>query len=430
MKQSFALALVAALLVGLTACEEQTPSSLDPEPIPVRSVEVELPWAQFGESIEVYGGYGSPSDLGSMIVATEFEGALESRALVRPTDYPLTAVVLDSTGTNRIDSAFVFISGRIVARVDTFATLPEAPVELSASILDAEWHAGSASWSMAVDTFENQLQWTEPGAGPVTLLGTAIWDPAAGDSIVWAIDSAAVAAIGSVEGSTSGLRVDMVTPGARLPLREVALRLDTRPSLNPDTIISLDVPPATQTFIYSPEPAPTPGRLRVGGAPAWRSIVRMNLPTELTGPVALCERIGCPFTLTASALNNARLLLTSAAVEDGFHPADSLFIDTRTVLDESLLPKSPLSTSLSGGLGIAVSPSIFDGEGGVEVSLPVTPFIQDLLTDDGATPRRSLALLTTFEPLGLAWGSFRGPGMVGEPRLRLILTVADTVVLP
>lgn len=432
MKLTSALPLIGLLLTGLTACEEDTPSSLDPEPIPVRSVEVELPWSQFGESVEVYRGYGSPADLGRVFIAHDFDGALDSRALVRPAPYPLTSVVLDSTGTNRIDSAFVFIAGRLVAKVDTLAgDLPEVPVELHAGILQSSWDAESASWDVAVDTFGNQLDWLEAGADPVTSLGLATWDPEAGDSIVWNLDSLAVASIGSVTGSTTGLRLDMASAGQRLALTEVALRLDTRPNLNPDTVISLDVGALETTFIYTPQPAVDDGALRVGGAPSYRTVIRVNLPRELNGPPALCALIGCPFTLRESALNNARLLLTSAAVDPGFQPVDTLFLDTRTVLDASLLPKSPLSTSLSGGLGVAVAPETFEADGGIEVSFPVTNFVQDLLSDDAAvSSRRSLALLTLFEPLGLVLGSFRAPGTPGEPRLRLILTVADTVVLP
>lgn len=429
--------LFGAALVALSACEEDTPSSLDPNPIPVRTVEVELPWSQFGQAVETYTGYGKPSDLGRLVVARDFDGALDAHALILPSSYPLTAIVRDSTGTNRIDSAFVFLGGRLVGVVDTLdAALPTEPIELEAGLLPRRWDAASASWLAAVDSLGRRETWPEPGAGPVQVITRTTWDPESGDSIFWPLDSAQVAAIGSVDSVPTGVRIDMVTPGGRVTLRDVTLKLDTRPGLNPDTLVSLDVVTVGKTFIYSPDPsqieaAESAATFRVGGVPAWRTVLRVDVPRVLTGPEALCAAVGCPFTLTQTALNNARLLLTTDAVVSGFRPTDSLYVDTRTVLAPELLPKAPLSASLTGGLGISVPPSAFEGEGGVTIEVPVTSFVRDLLSDSAATASRtSLALLTTFEPLSVGFGMFRLPGMPGEPRLRLILTVADTVVLP
>ncbi len=42
----------------------------------------------------------------------------------------------------------------------------------------------------------------------------------------------------------------------------------------------------------------------------------------------------------------------------------------------------------------------------------------------------TLALLSVFEPLSIAYASFEGPGSVGEPQLRLVLTIGPPVELP
>ena len=42
----------------------------------------------------------------------------------------------------------------------------------------------------------------------------------------------------------------------------------------------------------------------------------------------------------------------------------------------------------------------------------------------------TITLMEVFEPLSFAFGSFAGPGQVGEPVLRLLITVSDPVGLP
>ena len=74
-----AIAAVAALAVG--ACQETDPTSLQGGLIPVspQTVEVYLPWAAFGDSVAIFGGFGSPSDLFSLVISQDYRGDLDSR---------------------------------------------------------------------------------------------------------------------------------------------------------------------------------------------------------------------------------------------------------------------------------------------------------------------------------------------------------------
>jgi len=78
-------ALRIAMTVGLlscgllTACEEELPVGVDDDALPAEpiTVEVEIPWSDFASNLEVFGGYGSPEELGQGFVASGFADTLE-----------------------------------------------------------------------------------------------------------------------------------------------------------------------------------------------------------------------------------------------------------------------------------------------------------------------------------------------------------------
>ena len=430
MKRVWMIAGLVTASWGLLACEETTPTSSDGQLIPLqpRTVEFVLPFEEFAEGVQVYGGYGSPNELFESVLAQDFEGVLDARVLARYSTFPWTASVRDSAGTTRADSAFTFVGGRLVARFDTTAAnRPDGPVQLSAGALPKEFDTRSVTWAVAVDTINDRSEWGEPGAGPVMTLGTMEWDPAESDSVVFELDSLTLSQLGDTLQSGPGIRLDLLTPGVRMNLLSSDLRVYARPNVNPDTLITLNAFPVAQTFIYDPFPQPEVNGIRIGGAPSWRTVVTLDLPAGLQGSEALCAQVGCPILLTPERLNSATLILTTATSQAAFQPTDSLFLDARAVLAPELLPKSPLGTSLVGGLGVSIGPDAFGAAPGQSISIPVTTFLRSLFDDSGAEKVRDLVLLTPLEPFSIAFGSFAGPGQVGAPQLRLILTVSDTV---
>ncbi len=428
-------ALAGLCVLGSMACSELNPTSLDEEFLPPAplTAEIRLGWDAFASNLEVFGGFGSPLELGSGVTARLFAGTLNARTLARFTGYPQAATVRDSAGNTRADSTLTFVGGWVVAVVDTLASVSSGPVTLSLGALQQEWDPRTTTWEFAVDTINDRRSWSEPGAGPATDLGMAVWDPAEGDSVRFAVDSAQVAAWADTLDLSRGVRLAAETEGVRLKINNVFLRLDTRSSIDPDTALVLTAPRQTITFIYDPIPAPPPDGIRIGGAPSFRTVLDIRVPDALTSPQSLCDAAGCPFALTVERLNYAAIVLRTRATPPAFQPTDTVNLDVRPVLLRSALPKSPLGTSITGGLGRRVGPDLFGSAAGAEIEIPVTQFIRDLIrgaTATGATPPSTLALLSTFEPLSIAFASFYGPGSDLEPVLKLVVTAGPSVTLP
>ena len=431
-------ASLAAALMAVVACQERAPTALDDAQLPEGpvTVEIELPWSDFGSNFQVLGGYGSVASLGSPLLAHTYAGALESRVLMRFGAYPISAQVINANGTTEIDTDIRYISGRLVLTIDTAASSNTGPVTLQLGALEEVWDANTASWTYAVDTVADQRAWTEPGAGPSTQISTAVWDPATGDSVNFVLDSAATARWVDNADQSRGGRIEADTDGVRLMLTGARLRVIMRPSIRPDTLVEDSVRLIEGTAVYDPPPS-MPVGLRVGGAPAWRSIMEITVP-QFTGPPELCAAVlgGCPFTAEAGHISYAALALTSRATEAVFQPTDTVRLDVRAVLSPPTLPKSPLGLSETGGLGMSISPEVFGALEGSVVEVPITAFVRTLLAGPGAggvaevDPPSTLALTSVTEPFSLSFASFFGPAEPGEPVLKLILTVGTPQVLP
>jgi len=416
------------LAAGLQACTQSEPTSISEELIPTtpQTVEVLLPWSAFGDSIQVFGGFGRSNDLARRVISNQFRGTLDARFLARFNRLPQEATVRDTAGESRVDLNLSLQQGRIVATLDTLRSIVTGPVQLSVGYLDQEWDPASTGWGFRVDTIQNREEWPEPGAGPVVPLATATWDPAQGDSVVFPLDSAQLRLLDvdpdSVEVRPS-VRLEVLDADQRLEVTSVLLRGEFIPSLNPDTSVVLTAIPNQQTFIYTPEVAPPASGIRAGGAPSWRTVIYLRLPAVLDGPAELCALVECPFTLTPGRLNHASLILTSRATEPvAFQPADSLLLDLRPVLVPGLLPKSPLGSSLLALSGLAAQASAFQGTGGVEIPITITDLVRDQVDPEEEDVPSQVAFLSLVEPFSLAFAEFDGPGDPGEPRLRLILT--------
>lgn len=429
-------ASVLACCLALGACDEELPLGVVGTDLPAQpiTVEVEIPWSDFASDLEVFGGFGSPAELGQGFVANQFANTLDARTLVRFTGYPGAVTVRDTTGAQRPDSSITFIGGRLVAFFDTLASTNTGAVTLGLGALQQEWDPTTATWEAAIDTINDFRPWTEAGGGPVTVLDTAVWDPAAGDSVVFQLDSAAVAAWADTLDLSRGARIEAFDPGPRVQINQTRLRLDVRPSSNPDTIAEVSVGSRATTFIYSPFPNPPPDGVRIGGAPSWRTILDITVPETIEGPPEFCAVVSCPFRLEPGQISFAALRLTSRTTDAAFQPTDTVRLDVRPVFDRSVMPKSPLGQSLVGAtLGRAVAPEAFGNSPGEVIEIPFTVFARDLLRgedEDGNTPPNTLALLSVFEPLSIAFASFEGPGSPLEPVLRLVLTIGPDMELP
>ncbi|NNF26854.1 MAG: hypothetical protein HKN73_06535 [Gemmatimonadetes bacterium] len=423
-------ALALALILG--ACQQELPTAQDPNllPIDVTTVEARLSFSEFAEAARIFGGYGRASELGSAVIANQFGGELDAATLLRFSGYPSVAQVLDTTGTTRPDSSLTFLSGRIVLRLDTLESVHSGPVEFTAHALSEEWDGLTATWESAIDSAGVTVPWSAPGGGALTPIATATWDPAQGDSVDIVVDSAQVAAWADTTDQSRGVRISTTDPGVRMKVNSALFWLETLPSINPDTLIEVLATNRAFTFIYDPRPPVDSTELRVGGAPAWRSILDLAIPSALNGPVDLCAEVSCPVALTPEVISFAALRLTTRTPPASFAPSDTLSLDLRSVLAPDLLPKSPLGPTQVGLVGELLEPELFGSEAGTVIEIPVTGLIRDIVrgeTLDGNPVSSSVALLSLFEPLSLQFLSFDGAGAPAEPVLRIILTFSNGI---
>jgi len=424
-------ALLALVALAVAGCQEESPTSVDLSLLPPTPVTltIQLPWSSFGSNLAVHGGYSHPAQLTETIIARSYgPDALNANTLLRFASYPISATVRDSDGALRQDPAIAFYAGYVVAFFDSIASTNTGPVTIGLGALETPWNAPTATWDLAFDTLADQRPWPEPGGGPFTLLDSRDWDPASGDSVLFFLDSAQIAAWSDPGDPESGARVELLTDGERLRMIGAALRLNTRSSINPDTALVLSVLAGEVTFVYDVDATPPVDGMRVGGAPAWRTTLDVAVPAQLTGPPALCAAVTCPFTLSPGDVSFASLTLRSRAPPLTFRPTDSVSIDVRAVLSSGALPKSPLGASLiPNGIGQFVDPSLFlpTGEGSA-VEIPITSYVRAFLSGpdaSGRAPPTTLALLGGPEPSSFTFAEFFGPGP-NEPELKLVVTVS------
>lgn len=428
--------LAGLLFLGLVSCADRTPTSVDANLIPAQpaTVEIRLPWSQFGSQFAVYGGYGYAYQLGTGVVASTF-GGLEARTVAEFQGFATDALVKDSVGTLITDTAVSVVGGRVVATFDTATSIVPGKLTLQVGALQQKWDPVSVNWNMAVDTTGDHEPWTQPGGGKIVPLTTATWDPNSGDSVVFTIDSAVVANLGDTTNLTNGIVITSVTPDTRLHITKLSASLVAKTKINVDTTLYLTSSLAHMTFMYSPQPPPPSGEVRVGGVPAWRTVMHINVPDHLDSLPVLCAVVTCPMKLKAGDVNYAAIVLHTDFSDPAFQPTDSVGLDVRRVLSPAALPKAPLSTSLlASSTGFRIPSFYFNRPGGTDVEIPITGFVQNILASDttsaGLPLSHVLALLSANEPLSISYATFQGPTQAHPPVLRLIVTSSKAVVLP
>jgi len=434
-------ALTALLVMG--ACTDEVPTFDDGTAIPVdaETVEVLIPFSEFGRDFQVFGGFASQADLGRRFVAHEYRGDFDARTLVQIGAFPSSISVFpEGESTTVPDSAYVPLGGDLIIRMDTSRLVPDEAVELAAGRMEAgEWDIRTAGWTLAVDTLGGVVPWDESGGGPATSLGSTMWDPQEADTLVIPVDSATMNQWRDADESVNrSVRVESRSPGHLLDVNSVELRAHLQSSVNPDTVVTVVRGSVGTTFIYTPEPGVTQEEIRIGGAPARRAYFRVELPDRFEEGSAACELLAsCPIELTRDRVVYAGLVMQTRPVDPpAFAPLDTLRLDVRPALAVDRIPRSPLGLPVQPAPRI-LPPGVFAEEGSTRVEVPMTRYIQDLLgrpEDDPGQEQEELpstvALLSPAEPSGFQFGSLFGPGTEKEPFLRLILTITDGVQLP
>ncbi|CAN5669552.1 hypothetical protein BH23GEM11_BH23GEM11_11160 [soil metagenome] len=434
-RAAICLGAVVGLAVG---CSDGIPTASDPGLIPIdaETFIVELPFEAFASGFRVDGGYGSPADLVTAAIARADEGGGESRPLVQWGALPGALNVPQADGSPSVqDSTWTVVGGELVLRVDSARFRGGELFEIEAQRVIEPFDVRTASWTMSVDTLGERRSWSTPGGGEREVLGSVLWAPGAGDSLVFALDSAMANRLGDREALNRAILVRTTTDGAFLRLFDARLRLQVRPASRPDTVLVLQpTGEVNTTFIHPGDPIVQPGLMAAGGAPAFRTSFRLGLPDQVTATGTVCGGApSCLIDLTADRLIFAGLVLTTAPPSSSlYQPADTISVELRPVLAPDLLPRSPLGVPVQ-MQPRRVPPSAFEGAAGTRIEVPLTRFVRDFIRGPGPGQDpipSTLSLLSGPEPFGLGVATFEGPGSAGAPRLRLILTRSDGVSLP
>ena len=430
-----------AAMTLLAACSDEIPTALGPGIIPVDAAtfQVDLPFEDFASGARVDGGYGVPANLIQAFLVRSQDGDGASHPLARWAGFPpAVTVTVGGETTPRSDTIWTVVSGELLLRVDSARVGGTGPFTIEAHRLTELYDPGSVSWTHAVDTLGGRVSWSSAGGGALLPIGTVSWDPALGDSIRIPLDSAAALSFAQIgNGMFPAVRFSVQEPGAYLRAFEATITLQVRPSLDPDSIYRLQAVGGGMTFIHSGLlDASTTEVLLAGGAPAYRSSFRLDLPQTVQASGPICAPAStCQFELTPERILYAGLRLTPVENPSGIlQPADTMNLDIRPVLAPNLLPRAPLGMSIP-PFPRRVSPGAF---GPPQLSDPVefsvTRFVRDLLEDRRAETPQGLtsvvSLISASEPSGLGVASFAGPDSPQRPRLRLILTRSEGVSLP
>jgi hypothetical protein len=415
-------------LVAVAACTERIPSGPDDSQLPTAPVTVslQLAWDEFASNLRVFGGYGRVDDMDTWIVANGYDG-VEARTLLTFGTYPRSAELPDSTGEVRTDTLLTFIDAYVVAYFDTAASTPTGLVQMAFGQTQERWDPRTANWANAIDTLGGPIAWSQPGGGAVTPIVVRDFDPTTEDSAQFFFDSTRIREWRTAPDTARAGRIDLVTTGHRLKILSAALRLVATSSINNDTVLVFTVPATSGTFIYDPPAAAPLDGMQVGGAPAWRTVIDVSLPTTLSGPQALCDVVGCPFALGPQHVTYAGLGLRTRTPPTAFQPTDTVALEVRPVLDRATLPKAPLGNPLGALEGTPVPPELFGAQQGTLVDLPITRYVQGFLSGpdpSGRPPPSTLAILAAPEPHTFTVASFFGPGTPNAPVLNLVLTVS------
>lgn len=436
--RSTKLILGLAALLGLAACADETPVELE-NLLPgggIQTSETTFDASAFIEWDSVRTGYLRPRDADFFVVARGYEDSLDISSLLRFTAPPGSITYQNSNGELTVDSVPVRVSGRLVLSVDTLRVrgVSEDIVEISLYNVAEDWDAGSANWTMRVDTGSVQLPWTVPGGTPLRLIETTQF--ARGDTVVeFTVDSAGLAFLGDTAMISRGLLIRAETEGTLIEFRSARLQFNIRPQARPDTLFSDSVFLAAKTFLpsHTPDPALDPAApVYIGGMPSLRTYLRFREGVDTLQVPCPDGPPGCTVSLGDVVINYAGLSFHTLPAIPGYNVPDTLAIEARAVLPFQDVPLSriPLGIQISNHIRV---PPVGDPDVGSRVEVPITTLITALTSEDetarGNAPR-TIALLGApeGERYGVvAFSSLASSGTPLAPRLRLIYSVTKEV---
>lgn len=428
MQRIWRLALGLGLTAGIVAgCGDESPTEVGSDLLGegLRTVRVVLDAPEFMVGDTTYDGFGSLNDVLFGMVADDFEGDMDAHLLFRIVR-PFQVTYEDAAGTAQTDSLAAIRGGTLTVVVDSQSSAV-GPISFEVLELTEEWDRGTVGWDLRVDTSAVAEPWTTPGGTTGSVLATATWQ--SGDTLLIPIDSAAAAVWHDTTAARRGGLLRVTTPGERLRIQSLSFAFDVVPE-NADTVLTAGQV-SQFVSVASPDSAPGPDVLRVGGLPVWRSLLHFRPLAELPIP---CESTptSCTVPLSEVEVATANLLLRTRPA--GGHRAErAMRLEGRAVLEGPGVPlvRSPLSRAL-GQMTETLDVEDFTGAGaGTEARIPVTGYIQrNVSPPDDEEPLLWLALVVAGERTNFGYGEFGSLSSAAAPRLELVVTIPVRKVEP
>jgi hypothetical protein len=417
-----------AMAALVAACGEEGPTSVGADLMGpgVRTYQVTLDPADFLVADTTFDRIGSLDDAPFRMAAHAFDGELEARTLLSLLR-PEVVTYTPSEGQSRTDTIQAVTGGILTLIVDTLATSIR-PIDVQVVQVMEEWHRRTATWDVRIDTTGVTETWSEPGGSPGAVLGEATWT--GGDTLQIVLDSAAVAVWDDTAAARLGGMFRSVTPGSRLFVTALTFQFNVVPT-GTDTVLAAGQLLESKIIAAPEDPGPEAGVLRVGGLPAWRTLLHFRPMAEVQIPCGPGQPPGCMLPLDGVTINQAALLLEPMAA--GPRRLERLTrIEGRGVFEGPgvPLPRSPLAPAfdLPSDSLVAAHFAAPDDETPA-VAVPVTRYVRINMdsTDGDDVPPRWLALVALNERTMFGYAAFGGLGSDRPPRLRLVVSVPDEV---
>ncbi len=325
------VATLAATVAALGCNENVVAPAVCPEYCPATTLEVLDTLLTSAIVLDsTFGGYIVPDSSGQLQIGAD--SAITSRAVFRFLSFPDT--ILDANDLNRplpvvsVDSFEILLA---MTKRSTDTAGPVLPVYALPSDVDA-----SSTYDDLLPYFDDSTR-----IGAVELIDTVTFGRISavlpGDAF-GALTSDSNAAVGvGYESAQSGF-VNLVTVDSTFAATALVryAKVDSADGALAERSDTVGV--AFDTFVFPPRSPLDPGVLAVGGAPAYRTLLRVDLPTLI---------------VDSSNVVRATLKLVPAEPVYGFR-GDSLLIQTQTV-SVDVGAKSPIVAPATDSVGVGNS---------------------------------------------------------------------------
>lgn len=414
--------------VAIAGCENDLPTLTGSDRFPEGSlpitVEVMLEPGQFLLADTVFDDFTDPRAAPFLLVARDFDGALDANTLARWTGFPDTVSVPSGGGSFVQDTVFTYGAGRVSTTVVPSASTSPGPARLRLWALAQPWDSAGVSWTQTGDG----AAWDQPGGSRAELLAEALWTPgdtASADSVIFQVDSLAVARIAA--DGFPGVLLTSETPGSRIRLSsrlvlETAIRGESRP----DTALARSFVTGPQEFVFEPGPPSAGEAYRTGGITGARTLLTLDLEQFVPTCADPAAEPACPrVPLREVTLNEASLVLQPLRVPGGYRPLGLTDVRVRRVVETELGRLAPLGETFAVD---SVAAARFAAPGQAPIAIDVTGSLTRLVAADtipSIPAEATVAILA--DPEG---GQFGYLWFERRPRLRLVYTLPLRPRLP